>query len=173
MIFLVVSISGLLGSFSVVSVLAKHVTVTGSINGTATLPCDYSTSKGTYTMCWGRGRCTMFSCKNRIIETDSRNVTWRISNRYQLLGNISQGKLSLTISGTTENDEGAYCCRVEIPGLFNDKKEHVSLKIKKDKDHEDDGDLQTSRPIHETFTNSTQLNSKKEKLLLGLDKRHS
>ncbi|XP_073423437.1 hepatitis A virus cellular receptor 1 homolog [Dendrobates tinctorius] len=159
MIFLVVSISGLLGTFSVVSILAKHVTVTGLINGTATLPCNYSTSKGTYTMCWGRGSCAKIYCKNRIIEADSRTVTWRISNRYQLLGNISQGDVSLTISGATEDDEGTYCCRVEIPGPFNDKKEHVSLEIKKKTDHEDGWELPTSLPIPKSFTNLTQASS--------------
>ncbi|XP_069618048.1 hepatitis A virus cellular receptor 2 homolog [Ranitomeya imitator] len=111
-------------------------------------------------MCWGRGSCAKIYCKNQIIEADSRNVTWRKSNRYQLLGNISQGNVSLTITGVTEDDEGTYCCRVEITGPFNDKKEHVSLEIKKKKDYdEDDGEPQTSLPIPETFTNTTQASS--------------
>ncbi|XP_073505419.1 hepatitis A virus cellular receptor 2 homolog isoform X2 [Phyllobates terribilis] len=101
--------------------------VTVSLNGTAVLPCSY-TGKIT-TMCWGRGRCPTSRCNDQIIRTDGQIVPWRKSDRYQLLGAISQRDVSLTISGVTKEDEGTYCCRVEILGPFNDLKLERTVKI--------------------------------------------
>ncbi|XP_075711731.1 junctional adhesion molecule-like [Rhinoderma darwinii] len=101
---------------------AEHVT--GSLNGRVILPCTYSGT--TTTMCWGRGGCPSSKCNYEIIWTDGTKVTWRKSDRYQLLGDIARGNVSLTIFGVTEEDEGTYCCRVEIPGWSNDQKiEHI------------------------------------------------
>ncbi|XP_069619494.1 hepatitis A virus cellular receptor 2 homolog isoform X1 [Ranitomeya imitator] len=99
-----------------------------SLNGTAVLPCTYSAE--TTTMCWGRDGCPNYWCNNEIIRTDGRIVTGRKSDRYKLLGNISQGNVSLTIIGVTKDDEGTYCCRVEIPGPFNDIKLERTVKIR-------------------------------------------
>ncbi|XP_072256420.1 hepatitis A virus cellular receptor 2 homolog isoform X2 [Pyxicephalus adspersus] len=81
-------------------------------------------------MCWGRGECILSGCNNVIIHTDGSRVTWRKSDRYQLLGNITQGNVSLTITNVTQEDGGKYCCRVNIPGLFNDRKEEINVQIK-------------------------------------------
>ncbi|XP_069808776.1 hepatitis A virus cellular receptor 1 homolog isoform X2 [Dendropsophus ebraccatus] len=137
MIFLIVSISGLLCVFSVVS-SSEYVI---GINGTVTLPCKYSTSKGTYTTCWGRHKCSPLQvyCTSTILETKGPEVTRRTSDRYQLLGNISQGNVSLTITGATKQDEGTYCCRVEIPGLFNDEMTDVTLKVNDRQDKHQSG----------------------------------
>ncbi|XP_073505430.1 hepatitis A virus cellular receptor 1 homolog [Phyllobates terribilis] len=114
---------------SITGLVAPAVQVTVSLHGTAVLPCTY-TGKTT-TMCWGRG-CSITGCEKEIIWTDGQNVTWRKSDRYQLLGNISQGDVSLTITGATKEDEGTYCCRVEIPGPFNDQMTDVEVKIQED-----------------------------------------
>ncbi|KAM4037231.1 hepatitis A virus cellular receptor 1 homolog isoform 2-T2 [Anomaloglossus baeobatrachus] len=111
----------------VTGLVAPGAQVTVSLNGTVVLPCQYTAEKTT--MCWGRGGCPNSKCNNEIIWTDGRKVTWQKSNRYQLLGNISQGDVSLTITGATKEDEGTYCCRVEIIGPFNDQKTEVELKI--------------------------------------------
>ncbi|XP_073506101.1 uncharacterized protein [Phyllobates terribilis] len=102
--------------------------VTVSLNGTAVLPCSY-TGKST-TICWGRGACPTSWCDNEIIWADGKSVPWRKSDRYQLLGAISQGDVSLTITGVTKEDEGTYCCKVEIPGPFNNLRKEVGVKIR-------------------------------------------
>ncbi|CAN2390975.1 hepatitis A virus cellular receptor [Pristimantis euphronides] len=104
---------------------AEHVT--GPLNGKVRLPCTYSDA--TTTMCWGQGECPSSKCSREIIWTDGHNVTWRKSDRYQLLGDISQGDVSLTIIGATKEDEGTYCCRVEIPGWFNDQINYITVTI--------------------------------------------
>ncbi|XP_040295120.1 hepatitis A virus cellular receptor 1 homolog [Bufo bufo] len=101
--------------------------VTGSLNGIVMLPCTYSAQKTT--MCWGLGQCPTSGCNSEIIKTDGEKVIWRKSNKYQLLGHIAQGNVSLTITRATKEDEGIYCCRVEIHGLFNDQKIERILKI--------------------------------------------
>ncbi|CAH2222043.1 hepatitis A virus cellular receptor 1 homolog, partial [Pelobates cultripes] len=103
--------------------------VTGSVGDTVTLPCNYSANGRTTTMCWGRGSCPSFKCNNEIIKTDGLKVTWNKCERSQLLGNIAQGDVSLTISKVTSSDAGIYCCRVENPGWFNDIKEEIIVKI--------------------------------------------
>ncbi|XP_040201104.1 T-cell immunoglobulin and mucin domain-containing protein 4-like isoform X3 [Rana temporaria] len=83
-------------------------------------------------MCWGRGDCTSVLktyCNNVIIKTDGSKLTEKTSNRYQLLGNIEQGNVSLTITNVTKEDEGIYCCRVAISGWFNDKKNIYNVKV--------------------------------------------
>ncbi|XP_075198286.1 hepatitis A virus cellular receptor 2 homolog [Anomaloglossus baeobatrachus] len=115
-------------SFSVVSVSGK--VVTGWVNGILTLPCTYMVYTHHLPMCWILGRCRGSKYNNEIIRTDGQRVTWRKSDRYQLLGNISQGDVSLTITGVTKEDEGTYCCRVEFTVLFNDLTKQVEVKIK-------------------------------------------
>ncbi|XP_056425890.1 uncharacterized protein LOC130367492 [Hyla sarda] len=110
--------------------VAPAVVVTGPLNGRVTIPCTNSDT--TTTMCWGRGHCPTSKCNDDIIWTDGHKVIWRKSDRYQLLGNIRQGDVSLTITGAIKEDEGTYCCRVEIPGWFNDLKEEVTVKIEEE-----------------------------------------
>ncbi|XP_040201772.1 hepatitis A virus cellular receptor 1 homolog [Rana temporaria] len=117
--------------------------VRGSVYDTVTLPCNYDISGGTTTMCWGKGLCPMFKCSDIIIETDGSKVTKRVSDRYQLLGAIAQGNVSLTISNLTEEDEGWYCCRVEMPGWFNDLKKEKYLRIQDVEECPDDLELST------------------------------
>uniref|UniRef100_W5MT55 Ig-like domain-containing protein n=1 Tax=Lepisosteus oculatus TaxID=7918 RepID=W5MT55_LEPOC len=99
------------------------LTVRGSVGQDVTLPCRYSvTDHGVTMMCWGRGEPTLSWCNNMIISTDGQSVNSRLSERYQLLGQLTGGDVSLTILHAQESDSGLYGCRVEIPGWFNDQK---------------------------------------------------
>uniref|UniRef100_K7F8A3 Ig-like domain-containing protein n=1 Tax=Pelodiscus sinensis TaxID=13735 RepID=K7F8A3_PELSI len=98
-----------------------------------TLPCRYRVDRESdiTSMCWGRGSCPSSTCAQPILWTDGRGVTWRQSNRYQLEGDLTRGDVSLTIVNAAEADEGLYCCRVEIPGWFNDEKSHLEVVIER------------------------------------------
>ncbi|XP_069824277.1 polymeric immunoglobulin receptor-like [Dendropsophus ebraccatus] len=104
--------------------------IQGSVDDTLTLPCKYSADKGPREVCWGKGSCPISGCKNKILSTDGTSVTWAESSRYKLLGNMTTGDVSLTISGLTKDQEGTYCCRVRVPGFFNDIKKEIKLEIK-------------------------------------------
>ncbi|KAG9470572.1 hypothetical protein GDO78_017360 [Eleutherodactylus coqui] len=106
--------------------------MSAAVGDTVTLPCTYPTGSGTTTMCWGRGPCPNSKCNNKIIWTDGSKVSWRKSDRYQLMGDIEEGNVTLTITGVTPDDAGTYCCRVEIPGIFNDQKKEINVKIRED-----------------------------------------
>ncbi|XP_029402186.1 hepatitis A virus cellular receptor 1 homolog isoform X4 [Mus pahari] len=110
----------------------SYVEVEGVVGQPATLPCTYSTSRGTTTTCWGRGRCPSSGCPTTLIWTNGQRVTYQKSSRYNLKGHISEGDVSLTIENPVEMDSGLYCCRVEIPGWFNDQKVTFSLQVKPD-----------------------------------------
>ncbi|XP_027538525.1 T-cell immunoglobulin and mucin domain-containing protein 4-like isoform X4 [Neopelma chrysocephalum] len=95
------------------------------------LPCDYQVTPrtGISDVCWGRGSCPNSKCKNTILETHRSTVRFRKSQRYDLQGSISTGDVSLTIGTVEAGDAGVYCCRVEIPGLFNDIKKNIRLEV--------------------------------------------
>ncbi|XP_051649611.1 T-cell immunoglobulin and mucin domain-containing protein 4-like isoform X1 [Manacus candei] len=95
------------------------------------LPCDYQVTRrtGISDVCWGRGSCPNSKCKNTILETHGSTVRSRKSQRYDLQGSISTGDVSLTIGTVEAGDAGVYCCRVEIPGLFNDIKKNIRLEV--------------------------------------------
>ncbi|XP_077324645.1 hepatitis A virus cellular receptor 1 homolog isoform X2 [Lithobates pipiens] len=104
--------------------------VNGSVGGAVTLPCTYSIKDRTTTMCWGRGKCPLNQCNNPTIWTDGSKVTQNeFDYRYQLLGNIPKGDVSLTISNLSKMDEGTYCCRVEIRGWFNDETHEINVRV--------------------------------------------
>ncbi|XP_066185335.1 hepatitis A virus cellular receptor 1 homolog isoform X3 [Sylvia atricapilla] len=107
--------------------------VIGEVGRDVTVPCHYTVkNKNDITsMCWGRDRCPNSKCSRPIIWTDGRRVTEQHSNRYQLKGDLQKGDVSLTIVDAREEDSGAYCCRVEIPGLFNDQLINHKVVVKK------------------------------------------
>ncbi|KAM7397406.1 hypothetical protein PAMA_005620 [Pampus argenteus] len=108
--------------------------VDGRAGEDVTLPCKYDfNSNGATSVCWGRGSPPLTGCNQQIIATDGREVieSSRVSSRYQLLGRLQDGDVSLTILNATEEDAGRYGCRVEIQGLFNDEKYDVDLTIEK------------------------------------------
>ncbi|CAN8189988.1 unnamed protein product [Coccothraustes coccothraustes] len=97
--------------------------VIGEVGQDITVPCHYSVrNRNSLTsMCWGRDRCPNSKCSQPIIWTDGWRVTEQRSSRYQLKGDLQRGDVSLTIVDAREADSGTYCCRVEIPGWFNDQ----------------------------------------------------
>ncbi|XP_048851193.1 uncharacterized protein LOC125720116 isoform X10 [Brienomyrus brachyistius] len=105
--------------------------ITGFVGYNVTLPCSYDARNyGQHDMCWGRGEIPLTGgCDNEIIATDGFKVTRRKSHRYQLIGDLNQGDVSLTIIDAEMGDSGIYGCRVQIRGLFNDLKTKVTLTI--------------------------------------------
>ncbi|XP_036051104.1 hepatitis A virus cellular receptor 1 homolog [Onychomys torridus] len=110
--------------------VSSSVSVKGVVGHPVTLPCTYSISRGITTTCWGRGACPTFNCGNTLIWTNGYHVTYQRSSRYQLKGHISGGNVSLTIENALQSDSGLYCCRVEIPGWFNDHTVTFTLEVK-------------------------------------------
>ncbi|XP_053892474.1 hepatitis A virus cellular receptor 2 homolog isoform X3 [Malaclemys terrapin pileata] len=120
----------------ILMVLFTGLTVSGSpvrgvVGQNVTLPCKYRVNhqNDITTMCWGRGSCPSFQCSQTILRTDRWRVTERQSSRYRLEGNLTQGDVSLTIVNAAEADRGVYCCRVEIPGWFNDERNNLEVVI--------------------------------------------
>ncbi|XP_054889998.1 T-cell immunoglobulin and mucin domain-containing protein 4-like isoform X2 [Poeciliopsis prolifica] len=123
---------GLLIPFLVILIQVSSctLTVTGYIGQDVTLPCSYDVrANGVLSVCWGHGPVPTSKCSNTILSTDYKNVTFRESPRYQLLSQVMQGDVSLTIIKAQKTDSGTYGCRVEIPGWFNDQKNNVHLTI--------------------------------------------
>uniref|UniRef100_A0A8C0B1A2 Ig-like domain-containing protein n=1 Tax=Buteo japonicus TaxID=224669 RepID=A0A8C0B1A2_9AVES len=110
---------------------ASEAVVRGVIGQPVQLPCFYQVSrqKDISDMCWGRGPCPNSKCSNKILHTTGNRVTFRKSQRYSLQGYISYGDVSLTIGKVKAEDAGTYCCRVEIPGWFNDIKRNMRLEV--------------------------------------------
>ncbi|KAJ8281551.1 hypothetical protein COCON_G00040700 [Conger conger] len=107
-------------------------TLIGQTGGSVTLPCLYDVkANGLTPICWGRDLVPTFKCSNTIVSTDGEQVTIKESRRYRLQSGLKKGNVSLTIVNLTEEDSGIYGCRVEIPGLFNDKKLNFDLTVVK------------------------------------------
>ncbi|NXB41406.1 TIMD4 protein, partial [Eulacestoma nigropectus] len=109
----------------------SEAVVRGIIGQPVTLPCSYRVTrrKDISDMCWGRGPCPNSKCTNKILHTTGSKVTFRASQRYNLHGSVYFGDVSLTIGMAKAEDAGIYCCRVEIPGLFNDIKRNIQLEV--------------------------------------------
>ncbi|KAF1400314.1 T-cell immunoglobulin and mucin domain-containing protein 4, partial [Spheniscus humboldti] len=110
---------------------ASEAVVRGVIGQPVQLPCFYQVArhKDISDMCWGRGPCPNSKCNNKILHTTGNRVTFRKSQRYSLQGYISHGDVSLTIGKVKAEDAGTYCCRIEIPGWFNDIKQNMRLEV--------------------------------------------
>ncbi|XP_071361902.1 T-cell immunoglobulin and mucin domain-containing protein 4-like [Trachinotus anak] len=107
--------------------LSDSRTVVGRTGESVTLPCTYDVKHhGRLSVCWNRGDLPISGCNNQIISTDGPS---RVSSRYQLLGRVEDGDVSMTIVNLTETDAGRYGCREEIPGPFNDDKHHIDLSV--------------------------------------------
>ncbi|KAI2651246.1 hypothetical protein H4Q32_019291 [Labeo rohita] len=68
-------------------------------------------------------------CGNEIIGSDGDKVVRQKSSRYQLMGEIQHGDVSLTIQNIKKTDSGKYGCRIHVPGLFNDEMYYVHLIV--------------------------------------------
>uniref|UniRef100_A0A8B9D200 Ig-like domain-containing protein n=1 Tax=Anser cygnoides TaxID=8845 RepID=A0A8B9D200_ANSCY len=109
----------------------SETVVRGIIGQPVRLPCFYQVAreKDVSDMCWGRGPCPNSKCNNKILHTTGNRVTFRKSQRYNLQGYISYGDVSLMIREVRGEDAGTYCCRIEIPGWFNDIKQNIKLVV--------------------------------------------
>ncbi|XP_051903508.1 T-cell immunoglobulin and mucin domain-containing protein 4 isoform X2 [Hippocampus zosterae] len=99
--------------------------------GVASLSCQYSVKRfGLSRVCWGRG-CGTLWCSNILIQTDEKGVISKTDDRYRLTGDVLEGQMDLDIADVRRSDSGPYCCRVDIDGLFNDKKVIMNLRVVK------------------------------------------
>lgn len=97
------------------------------------LSCHYSVRRhGLSHVCWGRD-CGTFWCNDILVQVDDNGVVSKISDRYRLIGDILSGQMDLGIQKIQQIDSGSYCCRVDIDGLFNDKKLSYTLRVLKGK----------------------------------------
>ncbi|XP_067828904.1 adhesion G protein-coupled receptor E2-like [Heptranchias perlo] len=111
-------------------VLHEGLRIKGILRSSVTLPCSYDVNYyGLLPMCWGRRMCTLTRCGQQLLVTDGKTISYNLKSKYELSGDIEQGNLSLTIHDLNLGDEGWYCCRLEIHGLFNDRKEHIALTV--------------------------------------------
>ncbi|XP_028633508.1 T-cell immunoglobulin and mucin domain-containing protein 4-like [Grammomys surdaster] len=111
---------------------ASEDTIIGFLGQSVTLPCHYSSwSQSRNSMCWGKGTCPNSKCNAELLRTDGTRVISRKSRKYTLQGSIQFGDVSLTIANTNQGDSGVYCCRIEVPGWFNDVKKTVRLELKR------------------------------------------
>ncbi|KAG5284924.1 hypothetical protein AALO_G00032000 [Alosa alosa] len=95
------------------------------------LACHYSVRRhGLSHVCWGRD-CGTFWCNDILVQADDNGVISKISDRYRLIGDVLSGQMDLGIQKIQQIDSGSYCCRVDIDGLFNDKKVSYTLTVLK------------------------------------------
>ncbi|XP_011532996.1 T-cell immunoglobulin and mucin domain-containing protein 4 isoform X2 [Homo sapiens] len=126
--------------------VTSETVVTEVLGHRVTLPCLYSSwSHNSNSMCWGKDQCPYSGCKEALIRTDGMRVTSRKSAKYRLQGTIPRGDVSLTILNPSESDSGVYCCRIEVPGWFNDVKINVRLNLQR-----------ASTTTHRTATTTTR-----------------
>ncbi|XP_024784607.2 T-cell immunoglobulin and mucin domain-containing protein 4 isoform X2 [Pan paniscus] len=126
--------------------VTSETVVTEVLGHRVTLPCLYSSwSHNSNSMCWGKDQCPYSGCKEALIRTDGTRVTSRKSAKYRLQGTIPRGDVSLTILNPSESDSGVYCCRIEVPGWFNDVKINVRLNLQR-----------ASTTTHRTATTTTR-----------------
>ncbi|KAM4726646.1 hepatitis A virus cellular receptor 2 homolog [Anableps anableps] len=116
-------------------------TVVGVAGQVVKLPCRLEEARQSgVEVCWGRGKPSLFTCHNTLINVAGDKVTYRQSHRFS----VSSTTSALSISGPQLSDAGFYHCRVQLPGLFNDQTSTVHLivirprsVIFKHLDHED------------------------------------
>uniref|UniRef100_A0A1A7Y1Y2 Ig-like domain-containing protein n=1 Tax=Iconisemion striatum TaxID=60296 RepID=A0A1A7Y1Y2_9TELE len=123
----------LLSFLILIQATSCSITFTGHVGQNVTLACRYDTqTNGGFTFCWGRGTVPWFKCSNTILSFKNGDVIFRKSPRYQLLGRVAEGELSLTIIDAQRADSGVYGCRVEVPGLYNDQKVNTHLVVEEE-----------------------------------------
>ncbi|XP_030880868.1 T-cell immunoglobulin and mucin domain-containing protein 4 isoform X1 [Leptonychotes weddellii] len=119
-----------LGRLSLTSPVPE--TVRAYLGQTVTLPCKYSSwAHSKNSMCWGKGECPKSKCSQELLHTNGMRVLSRKSPKYDLQGSIWRGNVSLTIFNTSEGDSSMYCCRIEVPGWFNDVKKNIRLQLRR------------------------------------------
>ncbi|XP_023197694.1 hepatitis A virus cellular receptor 1 homolog [Xiphophorus maculatus] len=101
-------------------------TVVGVAGQVVKLPCRLEEARQSgVEVCWGRGKPSLFTCHNTLINGAGGQVTYRQSDRFS----VSPSSSALSISGSQLSDAGFYHCRVQLPGPFNDQTSTVHLII--------------------------------------------
>ena len=54
-----------------------------------------------------------------------------VSSRYQLLGDLEKGDVSMTILNVSEMDSGGYGCIMAIPGRSKTLNPNIELRVQK------------------------------------------
>ncbi|XP_037118368.1 hepatitis A virus cellular receptor 1 homolog [Syngnathus acus] len=111
-------------------VCADALKLSGYVGQNVTSPCTYDAqAHGLLSFCWGQGELSILGCSNSIVYATDGVEPFISKSRYQLLGRLSDGDVSLTILNAQPGDGGVYSCSVELPGWFNDYKVHIYLAI--------------------------------------------
>ncbi|KAM8848418.1 hepatitis A virus cellular receptor 1 homolog [Synchiropus picturatus] len=138
--------------------------LTGTVGQNVTLPCRYVKQPGVeLDFCWGRGPVPTFKCSNTILSFVNGDVSFLSDHSYRLLGRVSVGDMSLTIINAQMSHAGAYGCRVELPGWFNDYKVNMELLMEEaltateDYPYDLEDDLSTEVTIMEVGASSNAL----------------
>ncbi|XP_054611468.1 hepatitis A virus cellular receptor 1 homolog isoform X2 [Dunckerocampus dactyliophorus] len=97
-------------------------TVVGMAGRRVALPCRVEAAKqnGVH-VCWGRGEPSLFSCHNMLVNMAGQQVAYKSSYRYSVSSVSLSAVPYLSIFNVRPSDSGYYHCRVQLPGLFNDK----------------------------------------------------
>lgn len=57
------------------------------------------------------------------------SLNLQVADRYRLTGDVLDGQMDLDILNVRRSDSGPYCCRVDVDGIFNDKKLIMNLRV--------------------------------------------
>ncbi|XP_054902664.1 hepatitis A virus cellular receptor 1 homolog [Poeciliopsis prolifica] len=120
----------LLTSVWLLSALGVSAVATDTVVGVAgqvvKLPCRLEEARQSgVEVCWGRGKPSLFTCHNTLINGAGGQVTYQQSDRFSMSSSTS----ALIISGSRLSDAGFYHCRVQLPGPFNDQTFTIHLII--------------------------------------------
>ncbi|KAF3705470.1 Hepatitis A virus cellular receptor 1 -like protein [Channa argus] len=132
--------------------------VVGLTGHSVTLPCKYDIKYySERSVCWNRGEISYSGCNNQLIATGTfkGKEETNVSSRYQLLGRLDDGAVSLTILNLTETDAGRYGCRVDIPGWFNDEKHHFDLTVEEASETTTSSEISTETSTEQTSATQT------------------
>ncbi|XP_020502155.2 T-cell immunoglobulin and mucin domain-containing protein 4 [Labrus bergylta] len=156
--------------FVLTQVCSSSTKVIGLFGHNVTLPCVYDfQTHGVVSFCWGRGKVPWSKCSNTVLSSQDSAVDIRQSPRYQLLGRVTDGDVSLTILNAELSDAGAYGCRVEIPGWLNDHKVNTQLVLEEAPEVQavtEDWTF-TSAEAQETLTTSESTNTEDDEPICG------
>uniref|UniRef100_A0A3Q4GH62 Ig-like domain-containing protein n=1 Tax=Neolamprologus brichardi TaxID=32507 RepID=A0A3Q4GH62_NEOBR len=109
-VLLLVLLSGACGAVTPAVTLFALVEVKGHTGQDVTLPCKYDRKYyGALSVCWQRGEIPLRGCSNQLISTDGLRVETRAPSRYELLGRLEDGDVSLTIKMKGGHDKPHKC----------------------------------------------------------------